>query len=83
MFGPSMKPTMGFVNLVKLEKFEYISVGDIVCFKRKNSSIQLIHRVINIDSSGGVYIKGDNAWEVDYVSLNDIYSKVISFKKII
>ena len=83
MFGPSMKPAMGMINFVSMELFDFIGVGDVVCFSRKNSLTRLIHRVINIDSSGIVYIKGDNAREIDCVPLSMIYYKIIKFKKIL
>jgi hypothetical protein len=82
MFGPSMKPTMSRIGYVWMEDFVYLCVGDIVCFKRKNKLGKLIHRIINIDAKGMVYIKGDNATEVDCVSLSDIYFKVIRHKNL-
>ena len=83
MFGPSMLPSMGRVNFVWLEPFDFITVGDVVCFTRKNKIGRLIHRVIDIDAQGKVYIKGDNAPEVDCVSLSEIFSKVAKFRKLL
>jgi hypothetical protein len=82
MFGPSMKPTMSGVGWVWMEPFEYLCVGDIVCFKREHKLGKLIHRIIDIDALGIVYIKGDNAPEVDCVSLSNIYFKVTKHKNL-
>jgi len=83
MFGKSMKPTMGMVNLVYGEKPEFVCVGDIVCFSRPNKTIKLIHRVINIDASGLLYIKGDNTIKVDCVPFSNVHFKVVRFRRII
>jgi uncharacterized membrane protein (UPF0127 family) len=83
MFGKSMKPSMGMVNFVYGEKPEYVCVGDIVCFSRPNKTIRLIHRVIDITTFGIVYIKGDNASEIDCVPFSSIHFKIVKFRRII
>ncbi len=83
MFGPSMKPTMGRVNFVYGEKYEFLCVGDVVCFSRKGKLPRVIHRIVDIDSHGMVYIKGDNAPEVDCVPLSSVHFKITKFKKLL
>lgn len=83
MFGGSMKPHMGLVNFVYGVKPDVISVGDIVCFSRPDKAMRLIHRVVDVDGSGNVYIKGDNAKEVDCVPLSAIHYKIIKFRKLL
>lgn len=85
MFGRSMKPTMGIVNFVWGSKPESVAVGDVIGFYRKNrwwGERRIIHRVIDIDSNGNIYIKGDNSPEVDCVTLSKIFFKLEGFKKI-
>jgi len=83
MFGKSMKPSMGIANFVKGEIPEYVAVGDVVGFLRKSKSIKIVHRVIDIDSNGKIYIKGDNAPEIDCVPFSNICFKVTSFRRLI
>jgi signal peptidase I len=83
MFGKSMKPTMGIINYIQGIIPDYVAVGDIVGYKRPNKRIKVVHRIINIDSKGLLYIKGDNAPEVDCVPFENIYFKVIHSRKIV
>jgi hypothetical protein len=83
MFGKSMKPTMGIISYIQGIMPDYVAVGDIVGFKRINKRIKVVHRIINIDSKGLIYIKGDNAPEVDCVLFENIYFKVIHSRKIL
>jgi signal peptidase I len=83
MFGKSMKPTMGIINYIQGIIPDYVAVGDIVGYKRPSKRIKVVHRIINIDSKGLLYIKGDNAPEVDCVPFENIYFKVIHSRKIV
>lgn len=78
-----MKPSMGLVNFFWGNKPNYVCVGDIVGFARPKKSVKLVHRVIDIDRNGMLYIKGDNAPEIDCVPFSEVYFKVTRFKRII
>ena len=86
MVGPSMKPAMGYVNFVYGEATPgIVAVGDVVGFYRKGKfgASRILHRVINIDGAGFIYIKGDNAPEVDCVTLSKVFFRVERFRKIV
>lgn len=86
MTGPSMKPTMGYANWVWGEQNPaFVAVGDVVGFTRKSwfwGTQRIIHRIIKIDNDGTIHIKGDNAPEIDCVSINKVFFKMQGFKKI-
>lgn len=85
MCGPSMKPTMGYVNWVWGEENpDVVNVGDVVGFYRKCrfGDKRIVHRVIKIEN-GIFHIKGDNAPEIDRVPITKIFFKLEGFKKIV
>lgn len=86
MIGPSMKPYMGYINLVWGEANpETVNVNDIVGFYRKSwfyGVKRIIHRVIKVEGEL-YYIKGDNASEIDCVPLTKIFFKLEGFKKLL
>ena len=60
------------------KKFNYVSVNDIVCFKRSKKQTPLMHRITNISNDGIITIQGDNRpKEIDFVWLEQITFKVI------
>jgi hypothetical protein len=74
-----MKPSMCGVTIIWCVKPIDLSVGDIVVYSARHRN--MCHRIVGI--SDGVYsIKGDNAPEVDVVSLSKIAYKVDSFKNL-
>ena len=83
MFGKSMKPKMGIINFVRGEHPNIVCVGDIVCFTRPKKPGKIIHRVIDIDTSGKLYIKGDNAPEIDCIPFSNVIAKITSFRKLL
>jgi signal peptidase I len=83
MFGKSMKPTMGIITYVEGIVPDYVAVGDVVVFKRPRKPIKVVHRIIHIASNGLIYIKGDNAPEVDAVPFENIYFKITHSRKIL
>lgn len=80
--GSSMKPTMNYVGIVYGTKPEKYSVGDIVGFYRKSRFFLNVHRVIKIEGNM-VYIKGDNAPEIDVVPIKQVLFKVTKHISII
>ena len=84
LIGGSMKPALGMLNWYwGNTKFDYVCVGDIVAFCPRRSLKTITHRVIGIEATGIILIKGDNASRIDRVSLSQIIFKVTQWRKLI
>jgi hypothetical protein len=84
--GPSMRSQMGYVNLIYgVVDPDFVCVGDVVGFFRKTwlGNKRVMHRVIDIDAEGNIFIKGDNAREVDCVRFSKVFFRMLRSKKII
>lgn len=77
--GTSMQPFLGLLNLCLVEtKPPFVAVGDVVAFVRSKRSFGMIqHRVVDINRFGVLFIKGDNAPEIDTAQLGDIVFKLV------
>ncbi len=85
----SMTPTLETNDFVIIKKAKDVSVGDIVVYKEKDSSIEVIHRVIKIDgekitTKGDANNKEDNPIDKSqikgvYVTKLRLWGRVISF----
>lgn len=79
-----MKPAIQGLTLCLVDtKPPYVAVGDIVTFNRARSFALIQHRVIYIDCRGRIFIKGDNAPEIDIVEFEDIVFKLIKAVRLI
>lgn len=82
--GPSMNPTFkaGDGLIVVPYKDKKIRPGDVITFKPKDRSHNVVHRVIRVDRHG-VYTRGDNNNKVDpwILTPDDIIGRVVSAKR--
>jgi len=58
--GQSMHPTILDGSLVVTKQSSPYEVGDIVGYYSKESKINVVHRIIDVDDNGLFTIKGDN-----------------------
>lgn len=82
--GPSMNPTFkaGDGLVVVPYKDKKIRPGDVITFRPKDRSHNVVHRVIRVDRHG-VYTRGDNNNKVDpwILTPDDIIGRVVSAKR--
>lgn len=84
MFGKSMKPSMGTITICYGEwRPNVVSIGDVVAFTLRKKHFKVMHRIIGITPAGNVLIKGDNAKEIDCVTLEDICFKLTRFRNLV
>ncbi len=55
----SMEPELKINDFVIVKKFDDVSVGDIVTYRRDGDSVETIHRIVKIDGES-VTTKGDS-----------------------
>jgi len=77
--GQSMHPTILDGSLVVTKQSSPYEVGDIVGYYSKESKINVVHRIIDVDDNGLFTIKGDNNQNKDagVYSNNDILGEVV------
>ena len=77
--GQSMHPTILDGSLVVTKQSPQYEVGDIVGYYSKESKINVVHRIIDVDDNGLFTIKGDNNQNKDagVYSNNDILGEVV------
>lgn len=82
--GPSMNPTFkaGDGLVVAPYKDKKIRPGDVITFRPKDRSHNVVHRVIRVDRHG-VHTRGDNNNKVDpwILTPDDIIGRVVSVKR--
>ena len=74
--GVSMNPTLYEGDTVAVQKCDDYDVGDILVFTYKDGSL-LVHRLLKKDGLR-YYCKGDNAFRLEDVTINQIAGKVVS-----
>jgi len=77
--GQSMHPTILDGSLVITKQSSPYEVGDIVGYYSKESKINVVHRIIDVDDNGLFTIKGDNNQNKDagVYSNDDILGEVV------
>ena len=77
--GQSMHPTILDGSLVITKQSSPYEVGDIVGYYSKESKINVVHRIIDVDDDGLFTIKGDNNQNKDagVYSTDDILGEVV------
>lgn len=83
LVGPSMKPTMGLINFCwGRTNPAFVGVGDVVGFRRGRDTDLIVHRVVDINRFGVLFIKGDNSSAIDTAQFKDVVLKVDGFRKV-
>lgn len=80
---PSMEDTIKVndIIIVKDVDFSDIKVGDIIVYYNYEYNINVVHRVVNINSDGSLITKGDNNNDVDAIQTteNNYVGKVVKY----
>jgi len=77
--GQSMYPTIQDGSFVITKESLPYEIGDIVAYYSKEARVNVIHRIIDVESNGAFVIKGDNNANTDPGSYttDDIFGEVV------
>jgi len=76
----SMSPTFGKSDMILIQNIDRkYNVGDVIMFKRPDTSVPTSHRIISIDEEGSIRTAGDATESIDWWKLNkdDVIGKAI------
>lgn len=79
VLGDSMYPVLMPGDIIEVKKEQKYSLGDIIVFLYKNEGI-IVHRLLRIKNHI-LYLKGDNSFRLEDISIDNVIGKVISVNR--